>query len=90
MTNLLIRGADLVGRGRSDLLIRNGRFVDPAEAGTDVNHLDADGLLALLVWSTCTPVREPGREDAETVQSGTLALRSADSPRCWPWPTRPR
>jgi dihydroorotase len=74
VTDLLIRGADLVGRGRSDLLIRNGRFVDPAEAGTDVEHLDADGLVALPgLVDLHTHLREPGREDAETVQSGTLA-----------------
>jgi dihydroorotase len=74
VTNLLIRGANLVGRGRSDLLIRNGRFVDPAEAGTDVDHLDADGLVALPgLVDLHTHLREPGREDAETVQSGTLA-----------------
>jgi dihydroorotase len=74
VTDLLIHGADLVGRGRSDLLIRNGRFVDPAEAGTDVEHLDADGLVALPgLVDLHTHLREPGREDAETVQSGTLA-----------------
>ena len=74
MTNLLIRGADLVGRGRSDLLIRNGRFVDPADAGADVEQLDADGLVALPgLVDLHTHLREPGREDAETVQSGTLA-----------------
>jgi dihydroorotase len=74
VTNLLIRGADVVGRGRSDLLIRNGRFVDPADAGADVEQLDADGLVALPgLVDLHTHLREPGREDAETVQSGTLA-----------------
>ncbi|HET9778698.1 MAG TPA: dihydroorotase [Propionibacteriaceae bacterium] len=74
MTDLLIRGADLVGRGRSDLLIRNGRFVDPGDAGADVDHVDADGLIALPgLVDLHTHLREPGREDAETVQSGTLA-----------------
>jgi dihydroorotase len=74
VTNLLIRGADLVGRGRSDLLIRSGRFVDPADAGADVAQLDADGLVALPgLVDLHTHLREPGREDAETVHSGTLA-----------------
>ena len=74
MTSLLIRGADLVGRGRSDLLIRSGRFVDPADAGADVAQLDADGLVALPgLVDLHTHLREPGREDAETVHSGTLA-----------------
>jgi dihydroorotase len=74
VTDLLIRGADLVGRGRSDLLIRDGRFVDPGDAGADVDQLDADGLIALPgLVDLHTHLREPGREDAETVQSGTLA-----------------
>jgi len=74
VTELLIRGADLVGRGRSDLLIRNGRFVDPGDAGADVDQLDADGLIALPgLVDLHTHLREPGREDAETVLSGTLA-----------------
>jgi dihydroorotase len=74
VTSLLIRGADLVGRGRSDLLIRSGRFVDPADAGADVAQLDAEGLVALPgLVDLHTHLREPGREDAETVHSGTLA-----------------
>jgi dihydroorotase len=74
VTDLLIRGADLVGRGRSDLLIRNGRFVDPGDAGADIDEVDADGLIALPgLLDLHTHLREPGREDAETVQSGTLA-----------------
>jgi dihydroorotase len=72
--DLLIRGADLVGHGSSDLLIRNGRFVDPGDAGGDVDQVDADGLIALPgLVDLHTHLREPGREDAETVQSGTLA-----------------
>jgi dihydroorotase len=74
VSDLLIRGADLIGRGRSDLLIRNGRFVDPADARADLDRLDADGLIALPgLVDLHTHLREPGREDAETVQSGTLA-----------------
>jgi dihydroorotase len=74
VTELLIRGADLNGRGRSNLLIRDGRFVDPSEAGSEVDRLDADGLIALPgLVDLHTHLREPGREDAETVESGTLA-----------------
>jgi dihydroorotase len=72
--DLLIRGADLVGRGPADLLIRNGRFVDPGDAGADADQVDADGLIALPgLVDLHTHLREPGREDAETVQSGTQA-----------------
>jgi dihydroorotase len=74
VTDLLIRGADIVGGRRSDLAIRDGRFVDPADVAADVEELDADGLLALPgLVDLHTHLREPGREDAETVQSGTLA-----------------
>jgi dihydroorotase len=74
VSDLLIRGADLMGRGRSDLLIRNGRFVEPSEANGDADRLDADGLIGLPgLVDLHTHLREPGREDAETVESGTLA-----------------
>jgi dihydroorotase len=74
MSDLLIRGADLMGRGRSDLLIRDGRFVEPSEANGDIDRLDADGLIALPgLVDLHTHLREPGREDVETVESGTLA-----------------
>jgi dihydroorotase len=72
--DLLIRGADLVGHGRSDLLVRDGRFIDPADVDGDVERLDADGLVALPgLVDLHTHLREPGREDAETVDSGTMA-----------------
>jgi len=74
VSDLLIHGADLVGRGRSDLLIRDGRFLDPSDADRDTEQLDADGLIALPgLVDLHTHLREPGREDAETVESGTLA-----------------
>ena len=74
MSDLLIRGADLLGRGRSDLLVREGRLIDPTDAKGVVEQLDADGLIALPgLVDLHTHLREPGREDAETVESGTLA-----------------
>lgn len=74
MTELLITGARLVGGDAGDLLIRDGVFADPASAGSDVERIDADGLIALpgLVDTHCH-LREPGREDAETIESGTRA-----------------
>ena len=74
MTEVLITGADLVGKGRGDLLIRDGRLADPAEATRTATRVAADGLIALPgLVDLHTHLREPGREDAETVQSGTLA-----------------
>ncbi len=74
MTDLLITGARMVGGEPVDLLVRDGQFADPASAGADVERIDADGLIALpgLVDSHCH-LREPGREDAETIESGTRA-----------------
>ncbi len=74
MSDLLITGAELAGEGRGDLLIRAGRFIDPADVGPDVTRIDADGLVALPgLVDLHTHLREPGREDAETVESGTAA-----------------
>ena len=74
MPDLLVTGADLLGQGRADLLLRDGRFADPATAGPDAERVDADGLVALPgLVDLHTHLREPGREDAETVATGTFA-----------------
>ena len=71
---VLVRGADLAGAGHGDLLIRAGRFADPADADPGVRVVDAYGLVALPgLVDLHTHLREPGREDAETVGSGTAA-----------------
>jgi len=71
---VLVVGADLAGAGRADLLIRDGRFADPATAGAGAERIDADGLVALPgLVDLHTHLREPGREDAETVATGTAA-----------------
>ncbi|HLT62036.1 MAG TPA: dihydroorotase [Microlunatus sp.] len=74
MSAYLITGADLAGSGRGDLLIIDGRFADPADAPADVERIDADGLVALPgLVDLHTHLREPGREDAETVATGSAA-----------------
>ncbi|HYP44147.1 MAG TPA: dihydroorotase [Propionibacteriaceae bacterium] len=74
MSDLLVVGADIGGMGRGNLLIRDGIFVDPVDTAGDVEHLDADGLVALPgLVDLHTHLREPGREDAETVATGTAA-----------------
>ena len=76
MTTLLITGADLAGAGAADLLVRDGVI---AEVGTvtapgDAEVIDADGLVALPgLVDLHTHLREPGREDAETIASGSAA-----------------
>ncbi len=77
----LIRDARPLGGVPADILI-DGRFIaGVSEAGAsgsgaakDVTVIDGDGLIALPgLVDLHTHLREPGREDAETVESGTAA-----------------
>ncbi|WP_461168829.1 dihydroorotase [Arthrobacter sp. Z1-15] len=73
----LIRGASLLGRETADLLIRGGLIaaVGPGlDAPEDAVVIEAAGLVALPgMVDLHTHLREPGREDAETVETGTRA-----------------
>ena len=72
--SLLITGATLADGTRGDLYVADGRLADPASAPAGVERIDADGLLALPgLVDLHTHLRQPGREDAETVASGTAA-----------------
>lgn len=77
MTAYLITGASLVGGEVADLLIDNGEIVAVGAdlgAPADVRTIDAQGLVALPgLVDLHTHLREPGREDAETVLTGTRA-----------------
>ncbi|RNI18175.1 dihydroorotase [Flexivirga caeni] len=71
----LIKGADLLGAGRQDVLVRDGVV---AEVGTpdaqDATVIEADGLIALPgLVDLHAHLREPGREDAETIATGSAA-----------------
>ncbi|MHA7293929.1 dihydroorotase [Arthrobacter sp. HLT1-21] len=72
----LIRGAALLGRDRADLLIADGVIagVGRGLSAAGATVVDADGLVALPgLVDLHTHLREPGREDAETVETGTRA-----------------
>ncbi|MFL6053654.1 MAG: dihydroorotase [Actinoallomurus sp.] len=72
----LIKGARILGGAPADVLIRGGVVaeVGPGLTAPDATVLDADGLIALPgLVDLHTHLREPGREDAETVESGTRA-----------------
>ena len=70
--NWTIRGARVLGGEVRDLHVRGGVFVDEAPVGAEV--VEADGLIALPgLVDLHTHLREPGREDAETVLTGTRA-----------------
>ncbi len=80
MSEYLVRGARLLGGEVTDLLLRDGRVVEMAPSvGGGVSAggavvVDADGLVALPgLVDLHTHLREPGREDAETVETGTAA-----------------
>jgi dihydroorotase len=74
VSQILIAGADVLGRGRADLLIADGVLADPSEVGAHVERIDADGLVALPgLVDLHSHLRQPGREDAETIASGTTA-----------------
>ncbi len=78
MTDYLILGARLLGGQPTDLVLRDGVIAgfsaDLAHArdGVPLETIDASGLVALPgLVDLHTHLREPGREDAETVLTGT-------------------
>ncbi|GDY28870.1 dihydroorotase [Gandjariella thermophila] len=76
-TPLLIRGVRPYGEGEPvDLRIAEGRIAEigPGLAAEDAEVLDAGGLVALPGFVDLhTHLREPGREDAETIDTGSAA-----------------
>jgi dihydroorotase len=77
----LITGARLLGGDRADLRLSDGMIAEVGGRGgaqpgaaPGARRLDADGLIVLPgLVDLHAHLREPGREDAETVASGTAA-----------------
>jgi dihydroorotase len=72
----LLRGAGVLGGAPRDVAVRDGIVVELGERvdGTGLEVLDAGGLVLLPgLVDLHTHLREPGREDAETVETGTAA-----------------
>ena len=72
---ILLRGASLLGEQGADVLVVDGVIAEigsPSAEGARV--VDADGLVALPgLVDLHTHLREPGREDTETVLTGSRA-----------------
>ncbi|MEU8023094.1 dihydroorotase [Micromonospora haikouensis] len=76
MTAYLITNVSVVGAAPTDLLIRDGVVAQTGAGLTapDATQVDGTGLVALPgLVDLHTHLREPGREDAETVESGSRA-----------------
>ena len=76
----VLRGVRPYGDEAVDLVVEDGLIVDVCSAGRGAGRgvgeliVDADGLIALPGFVDLhTHLREPGREDAETVLSGSRA-----------------
>lgn len=75
-TTHIIKGARILGGEPADVLVRDGAIaeVGPGLDAAGAQVVEADGLVALPgLVDLHTHLREPGREDAETVESGTKA-----------------
>ncbi|WP_055588802.1 dihydroorotase [Peterkaempfera griseoplana] len=76
MTTRLIRNANLLGQDPQDVLIADGvvQQIGTGLTADGATELDATGLVLLPgLVDLHTHLREPGREDAETVHTGTRA-----------------
>ncbi len=76
MSKILIRGARPLGGEPRDVLIDAGTIaaVGPALEAADAQIVEADGQILLPgLVDLHTHLREPGREDSETVLTGTKA-----------------
>lgn len=80
MSTYLIKGASILGAEPQDILVADGKIVALGveaaahQQATDAQSIDAGGLIALPGFVDLhTHLREPGREDAETVETGTRA-----------------
>jgi dihydroorotase len=76
VTTYLIKGAKPYGEDAADILVKDGRIASIGEhlSVPSAEVVDAAGLIALPgLVDLHTHLREPGREDAETVETGSRA-----------------
>ena len=76
MSTYLVTNASILGGDPTDLLLQDGviKEIGPSLDAPGAEVVDATGLVALPgLVDLHTHLREPGREDAETVETGTRA-----------------
>ena len=86
MTNYLIKGARPYGGDPADILVKNGRIaaIGDSLSATGAEVIDAAGLIALPgLVDLHTHLREPGREDAETVETWQTCSRAPFTSHLW-------
>jgi dihydroorotase len=76
VSSFVLAGARILGADKTDIVITDGVVAEvrPGASAPGATRIDADGLVALPgLVDLHTHLREPGREDAETVESGSRA-----------------
>ena len=76
MSELLITGATVLDGSAADVLVRDGVIAEIGSVGAPASaeRVEADGLVLLSgLVDLHTHLREPGREDAETIATGSAA-----------------
>ncbi len=72
--SFIIKGASLYGDTAADVAVVDGVIVPVSDAPAGAAVVDAGGLVLLPgLVDLHTHLREPGREDAETIETGSLA-----------------
>ena len=70
----VLKNANLLGERVADVLIEDGRITEIGDGLTADSTIEADGMLVLPgLVDLHAHLREPGREDAETVRTGSMA-----------------
>ncbi|MEV0718167.1 dihydroorotase [Asanoa sp. NPDC050611] len=73
-TTYLVKGVSVLGADPTDLLVRDGVVAEAGASARGAQVVDGAGLVALPgLVDLHTHLREPGREDAETVETGSRA-----------------
>jgi dihydroorotase len=72
--SFVLRGAALLGGAKTDVLIEDGVIAALGRRTSADREIDADGLVLLPGFVDLhTHLREPGREDTETIATGSAA-----------------